>query len=47
MNTLNTKPKNLTHPIFVKKSYLYRGTPPLIADKKTKQSDSFNTKIKV
>jgi hypothetical protein len=28
--TASTKLKNLIHPILVKKSYLYRGTPPLI-----------------
>lgn len=28
--TANTKLKNLIQPIFVKKSYLYLGTPPLI-----------------
>ena len=29
-NTANTKLKNLIQPIFVKKSYLYLGIPPLI-----------------
>lgn len=28
--TASTRLKNLIHPIFVKKSYLYLGTPPLI-----------------
>lgn len=27
---LNTYPKNLTQPSLVRKSYLYRGTPPRI-----------------
>ena len=44
---LRTKPRNFIHPILVKKSYLYRGTPPLIAAKKTKQNASFvvNTNV--
>jgi hypothetical protein len=28
--TANTRLKNLIHPILVRKSYLYRGIPPLI-----------------
>lgn len=32
-NVPSTSPKNLIQPILVKKSYLYRGTPPRIADK--------------
>ena len=40
MKTLSTKPKNLTHPIFVKKSYLYLGTPPRKADNEIKHTAS-------
>ena len=32
-NVPSTSPKNLIQPILVKKSYLYRGTPPRIADR--------------
>ena len=46
-NTLNTKPRNLTHPILVRKSYLYRGTPPRIADKNTRHTASLLVNIKV
>ena len=46
-NILKTRPKNFTHPILVRKSYRYLGTPPLIADKKVKHIASLTTKIKV
>ena len=46
-NTLKTSPRNLTHPILVKKSYLYLGTPPLIAERKTKHTASLLVKINV
>jgi hypothetical protein len=46
-NTLNMYPRNLIQPILVRKSYLYLGTPPRIADKKTKQVASLAVKIKV
>lgn len=42
-----TYPKNLTHPIFVKKSYLYLGTPPLIKIRKDKHRASLNVNISV
>ena len=40
-------PKNLIQPILVKKSYLYLGTPPRIADKNTNATTilSVNTKV--
>ena len=46
-NTLKTNPRNLTHPIFVRKSYRYLGTPPRIAERKTKQIASLLVNIKV
>ena len=39
-----TYPKNFTQPIFVKKSYLYRGTPPLIRIKNKRQKTSLMVK---
>jgi len=44
---VNTYPKNLTHPILVKKSYRYRGTQPRITIKKDKQRVIFRVKTKV
>lgn len=45
--TASTKPRNLTHPIFVRKSYLYLGTPPRIAERNTKHRASFVVNMKV
>jgi hypothetical protein len=38
-------PKNFTHPILVKKSYLYRGTQPRITIKNAKHKVNFEIKI--
>ena len=39
--TANTKLKNFIHPILVKKSYLYLGTPPLIKTRSAIRSRNF------
>ena len=46
-NVPSTSPKNLIQPILVKKSYLYRGTPPRIADRNKSVSTILNVNKKV
>ena len=44
---INVYPRNLTQPSFVKKSYLYLGTPPLIKIKKDRQLVIFKVNKRV
>jgi len=44
--TARTKLRNLTHPILVKKSYLYLGIPPLTKTIKAISRRNFNEKTR-